>query len=264
MAGGFTELDLLTITPTWLKEKILEILSKDFDPNKNYEDNKKIYAVPSGYINNQGSGSNANLKLGDRTLAEAGCGVVACYNAIYYATNKKVPLYDIIKYCEEKGYIWSIPVDDKEIVAAYAMLELLDLLYQDEKDWVKEARKNLDLFVENKLNKAAGCGVTPNNIPDILQSKGGVSSKNYSSAKEFLSAVSSAVGKENKGFILVVWNGDHATDGAHYIFFRTYSDSDKISGYNDDPDITQNSTYQDVVDRLGQNNRQFYAGFEIQ
>ena len=262
--AGVTELDFLKATAPEIKELILYLLSDVYDPDKNFEKNRGLNDAPSGYINDQSSGNKAKMMIGDRTLKDAGCGIIACHNAIYFAKRENVTLPELIKYCEKNGYIWGLPIDDKVIIKVYALLNFLEALYPEEQEWVTQTRNVVDAIVSNKLNKAAGCGVTPNNIPSILKGMGAVSSKKYTDAEKFLEAVKNAVGKKDKGFILCAWNDSHVTGGAHYIFFRTYSDSDKISGYNDDPDITQNSTYQDVVDRLGQNYRQFYAGFEIQ
>lgn len=262
-ALDLTELDLLQITPTQLKELILTVLSQDFDPDEHYAYNRNHNDAATAYISDQCYGNKADMKVGDRTLREVGCGIVAIHNAIYFATGRNVSLPDIIYCCENNGYVWGLPVSDETIAEVRLLLDYMETVFPGEQAWVDDIEDKVDLFEQNQLNKVAGCGVNPNYVSTILQRMGPVSSTKYTSATSFLTAVNNAVGKENKGFILVVWNDASVTGGAHYIFFRTSKDSNKIIGYNDGSDISSNATYQDVVDRLGTRNREFYAAYEI-
>ncbi len=82
----------------------------DVRAEENYEQNKTIdlsrYEKSNGYIHDQTSGSIANVKYGNGTLAKNGCGVIAVNNALVSLGDRK-DIRDIAKDFEKGGLVLS-------------------------------------------------------------------------------------------------------------------------------------------------------------
>ncbi len=82
----------------------------DIRAEENYAANKNMnlsrYENGDGYINDQGTGAIANVKYGNGTLSENGCGVIAVNNALVSLEDKK-DIRDIAKEFEKGGLVLS-------------------------------------------------------------------------------------------------------------------------------------------------------------
>ena len=193
-----------------------------------------------GYYNGQGQGMKSQLKVGDMTFAEAGCGIIACYNALN-RFGRAPYLPSFIREFESGGYLMQAPgavnVDDT-------------------------AKKK-------KISQAGGLGPNPYKIGDVLK-KHGLSTKQYTSRDAFLNVISSSVqGGTNRQFIVSYWTSDtEKYPSAHYVFLETNANGRAIKIYNrynssTGPSYASYGEFKDMMVSPRNGKNLFIVGYEV-
>ncbi|MBO4484413.1 MAG: hypothetical protein J5738_03400 [Lachnospiraceae bacterium] len=161
-----------------------------------------------GYINGQQREEIRDIKVGDMTLGQAGCGIIACYNALYgCGLNPSLP--ELISLAEKKGYLWGSGESFVDIVLQYG--KAITPLYEYAED-----------IRERGSDNYTGFGVNPNNVDEILKSYG-VSCKKISSRNSFLNSLKKAIQNgDKKRYIVDYWVvSDGTIYSQHYIYIET-------------------------------------------
>lgn len=184
-----------------------------------------------GYINGQKEGKKASIRVGETDFANAGCGVIATYNALHSfgLGYEKDEIEGLIEYFETNGYLMNCP----EEVKKYLENELEKREKKNiEDETTKGLRSTLAAIKEYGAEKAGGIGANPYAIDDVLSAYG-VKTNEYRDYNAFLNDVLSAIQRgEHKKYIVDFWNGGETTTG-HFVFFETVACGDKpITAYN--------------------------------
>ena len=204
-----------------------ELLFKDkdstpkFDPDENKnvneekeEEVKEVSADLDEYINGQRDGDKKDIKIGEMTLGEAGCGAIACHNALYACGIRSVSLSDVIYYVEANEYLWGI--SDRKLKE----LEKKTRSVPEVHDFVVEAAR---MFKEKGADKATGLGVNPYYIDDILAHYD-ISCRRIMTRSSFLGNIKYAINHGlKKKYIIDYWvlNEKDQINSMHYIYIET-------------------------------------------
>lgn len=186
-------------------------------------------AGQGGYINGQRDGKKSEIRVGETNFGDAGCGIIATYNALHsfgYGTDE---LEKLIEYFETNGYLMNCPEEIKKF--------LEDQLKEREKkniqDKTTEALRSMLKEIEKYgAEKPGGIGANPYAVDDVLAAYG-VKTKEYRDYNAFLDDVLAAIQSgEHKKYIVDFWNGTGTATG-HFVFFETVACGDKpITAYN--------------------------------
>ena len=217
-------IDVFNISPQGLIKLLTKYLSESYDPSKNYAYNEGIVKkYPSEFkgaiVSGQGTGQKAILKVGQSTLKDSGCGIIACYNAAYEC-NKGPYMPDMISKFEQNGLIMCIPSEGALLVAE-GILAIALLIWPD--------NENLKDFL--KLYRKGGAGVNPYNLGTALSWYGiGYKSYSVSQIKDFTAVIKDAVDKNKRMKFIVSYRWVYNGVGAHYIYFVTEQKTDPKTG----------------------------------
>jgi uncharacterized repeat protein (TIGR02543 family) len=230
------------------RRMLMDYLSKHYYGSQNLLDNSSIIdevekelAASGGYYNGQGEGTKSQLRVGQMSFAEAGCGIIACYNAL---KNFKQPV-DIIGLTREfevGGYLMSAPNGSGFF---------------------------MDDAKSKKTVKVGGLGPNPYKIGKVLGNHG-LSTKQYTSRDTFLNTVLNAVnGGTNRKFIVAYWTSDtEKNPTAHYVFLETNVGSRPITIYNrhnkaSGPSDASYGAFKDMMVSPKNGKNLFIVGYEI-
>ena len=227
-----------------VKTVILESLSPKYDKDKSaknrevneamVKDLKENRGELGGYINGQKRVEIMEIKVGDMTLGQAGCGIIACYNALY-GCGVDPSLPEIISLAETEGYLWG--TGEGLVDAGLSVGGPGDIAY----DFAEDVR-------EREADNFTGFGVNPYNVDNILKSYG-VSSKMITSRYNFFLSLNDAIRKgKKKRYIVDYWvisGGEIYSQ--HYIYIETTgkTNGNTIMICNDEM-MTKESKYTDV------------------
>lgn len=231
------------MAPDDLVALVMALISTRFDPtDENREKNKSIIygndfkldlEVGKGYINGQERGEKAGLKFGGTSFAKAGCGIIACYNALNHfgMAPKEMAILRFIECFERNGYIMNLPpVDDKVYKLIYITLKVAQSK-QPNNQALNDLTNLFSQIVEYGANHFGGCGVNPYKIDDAL-AKYGLKTKTFQTKKGFINSVQNALkSKTHKCYIVDFWNGQGGGTG-HFVFIETDESSGWIKAYN--------------------------------
>ncbi len=231
------------MAPDDLVALVMALISTRFDPtDENREKNKSIVygndfkldlEVGKGYINGQERGEKAGLKFGGTSFAKAGCGIIACYNALYHfgMAPKEMDFLRFIECFERNGYIMNLPPADDKV---YRLIYITLKVAQSKQPNIQALNDLTNLFsqiVEYGANHFGGCGVNPYKIDDAL-AKYGLKTKTFQTKKGFINSVQNALkSKTHKCYIVDFWNGQGGGTG-HFVFIETDESSGWIKAYN--------------------------------
>ena len=242
-AEEFSESNSIANTAEKAPEKAVEfamnVCSSPYNAtDKQKEDNDELInsaAVQAdlknqqGYINGQGDGDKAKIRVGETNFKDAGCGVIATYNALHSFGYGPEELEKLIEYYETNGYLMNCPPEIKK----YLEEELEKAEKKDPQSEKAELyRSTLAEIEKYGADKAGGVGANPYAVDDVLAAYG-LKTKEYKSCNEFLDDVLGAIQSgEHKKYIVDFWNGT-GTNTGHFVFFETIKGTEKpIKAYN--------------------------------
>ena len=217
-------IDVFNISPQGLIKLLTKYLSESYDPSKNYAYNEGIVKkYPNEFkgaiVSGQGTGQKANLKVGQSTLKDSGCGIIACYNAAYEC-NKGPYMPDMISKFEKNGLIMCVPSKGALLVAE-GILAIAITIWPD--------NENLKDFL--KLYRKGGAGVDPYSLGTALSWYGiGYKSYSVSQIKDFTAVIKDAVDNNKRMKFIVSYRWVYNGVGAHYIYFVTEQKTDPKTG----------------------------------
>jgi hypothetical protein len=172
------------------------------------KDLKENYGELGGYINGQQREEIKDIKVGDMTLGQAGCGIIACYNALY-GCGLDPSLPELISLSEKNGYLWG------------SGESLVDIVIQNGQagNPVYDYASNIR---ERGSDNYTGFGLNPNNVDEILKAYN-VSSTKISSRSSFLNSLKKAMQNgDKKRYIVDYWVvADGSIYSQHYIYIET-------------------------------------------
>ncbi len=188
-------------------------------------------AGQGGYINGQRNGDKKDIRVGETNFGNAGCGIIATYNALHSYGYELDELEKLIEYYETNGYLMDVPIDTKQRQIFIVLLSAMQKIRPNDKN----IQGLLDILKEIKdydAEKPGGIGANPYAVDDVLSTYG-LKTKEYRSCDEFLDDVLSAIQSgEHKKYIVDFWNGSDTSTG-HFVFFETVACGDKpITAYN--------------------------------
>ena len=243
LIGG---MELFPGTPNVLGPWTDETSEKNKEANEALEkDLKENYGELEGYINGQRRAEINSFRIGEMSLGQAGCGIIACYNGLY-GCGVKVSLSDLISYAEQKRYLWG---SYKEVVEWGIKSTPEDNIIH----------KALESIKKRGSDNLTGFGVNPQNIGDILRAYG-VSSKKFTNRNSFLSSLNDAVQRgEKKRYIFDYWvcqtiDGLYQPYSQHYVYIETSGNAGEktimIYNSNSYEKYGKSVTYQNIVNML--------------
>ena len=223
------------IAPEGLIKALADLISKPYDSsiNRGYnesivydEKNKDVFSHT--IENGQGKDPQAGLKVGRSTMADSGCGIIACYNAAYEC-GRHPDMADLIAKFESNGLLMGVP--DTGILRDIEIIAFLGNTFFAHNDDLKQALE---------LCRAGGAGVNPYRLDEAL-SWYGIDCDTYlvSEQDTFYQIVKNAVTNgERRKFILAYRWQNSAGMGCHYIYFVTEHKEQEIDGVMKVTDIS--------------------------
>ena len=261
------------MAPDDLVELVMTIISVPYKPSDgNRVNTAKVIdsnefalelEIGKGYMNGQKSGALAGFAVGGTNFANAGCGIIACYNALNHFN--KAPengeLLDFIEYFEKKGYLMKLPVaSDRAYLVIYVTLKTVQSYYPNNQR-LNETTELFSQIIKYKAYQYGGCGVNPYKIDDVL-ARYGLKTKAFHTKKSFMNSVQNALkSKTHKCYIVDYWNQQGAGTG-HYIFIETDEANGILHAYNwTGGKLAQNMSIQNLEDEIG--NGKFILAYEV-
>ena len=193
------------------------------------------------------------------SLGQAGCGIIACYNALY-GCGIDASLSELIALAEERKYFWGFGKDTVEYL----------IKNTPEDDPIHKAMVKIQ---ERGADNHTGFGINPLKINSILKTYV-VSCTRKTNRSEFLTSLKNAINKgDKKRFIVDYWVIDKTGEefeiySQHYIYIETSGSKrdDKVKVYNYGSYDTNARTmkYQDISNLLSnQGINVFIIAYEV-
>ncbi len=227
-------IDLVTLSPEPVKNAVESLLQSSFDSRVHFAENCSAWGALQSKVGNRPLNGQAvdptlsGMKIGSSTIGEAGCGIIACYNALL-KHNYRIELPTLIAHSEDEGYLLHNPL--KEVIKGVKALLLLSTKIFGDQAWIRICYYKLDEIqsgaaIAQKSNPGE-LGLNPYKIDDILNHYG-IATKSYQSATEIIDfyhdLFDAYQNKKVKNYIVTYWCLDNVTDeieSAHTVYITT-------------------------------------------